>query len=263
MIFLTNTFYGLTKSDLTIIINKAITDAVINIGTIAIDDEIKNNFTIKGIHITPGVNYNLKINFKTCTENVGGVKGLNWHYEADKNKSNPGGAIINGVARPKGFKISEIITAPPSDYGFVFNIRELDNTFNMKLNGTTLANEEIQFQSYTTLPPNTIHQNIKFKDYPNWRYGANGIPNIWEINGTDADPAVQIVISKTGRIRMYGRNSKTSKTLYELELFNNNFFNTFLWNTDKENKIEVTQKIDGLTVLKGSGAGKKQIDCNK
>src|SRR5690606_33343573 len=63
-----------------LIISPATSAATLNFGTITIADETKNNFIVPKVKITPGVSYTLKLNFKTCTEDVGSVQGMDWRY---------------------------------------------------------------------------------------------------------------------------------------------------------------------------------------
>ena len=118
--------------------------ASLNFGIISIDDETKKNLVIPNVKITPGVSYTLKLNFKTCTQPVGQVEGLDWRYPA-ATWFGKLGIWKDGVFYSAGSTITRNITAPGADYGFVFDITELDNAFNMELNGVKLAQKEIQF----------------------------------------------------------------------------------------------------------------------
>lgn len=41
---------------------------------------------------------------------------------------------------------------PATDFGFVFDIYKLDNSFNLTINGTQMASKEINFQGMTGRP---------------------------------------------------------------------------------------------------------------
>lgn len=248
-------------SNPTLVISPLNINGSINFGTISIDDETKTNFSIPNVKLTPGVSYTLKLNFRTCTENVGSVQGMNWNYqEAFIGKSS--GIWKDGVFYYRGQTISKTIIAPGADYGFVFDITDLDNAFNMELNGVRLAASEIQFERGASSA-----QNIRFKDKSLYQginsEGGNNIAAIYNMKGTVAKPLVKVVIGKNGEVTLYG--SKISGgPLYELELFNGNYFNTFKWNTASQgnNVIKVTQLVDGRTILIGNGSGKKKIPCS-
>lgn len=50
------------------------------------------------------------------------------------------------IADSPGPYVTQNITQPASNYGFVFDIYELDNSFNLNINGTLIAAQELQFQ---------------------------------------------------------------------------------------------------------------------
>jgi gliding motility-associated-like protein len=144
-------------------------------------------------------------------------------------------------------------TVPPTDLGFIFDVYTLDNSFNLIINGTSLANQEIEFVNY-------IGDNIRFADGS--LYGQNGIPQIWSIIGSSAtNPAVRIIINPNGSIEMYG--SKTSGgPLFPLELFNGAFFNNISWNSQGNNVVAITQTVAGPTFISGAGGGYKSGFCD-
>ncbi|MNT35662.1 hypothetical protein D3C72_1716960 [compost metagenome] len=136
---------------------------------------------------------------------------------------------------------------------------ELDNAFNMEVNGVKLAKQEIQFEVGASSA-----QNIQFVDGS--KYAGNNIETnkridqVYNMKGTSTSPLIKLVISRTGQVTMFG--SKTSGgPLYELKLVNGNSFNTFPWSATQSNTVKVTQLVDGRTIIKGVGAGKKKIPC--
>ncbi|PUB26364.1 hypothetical protein C8J95_11147 [Elizabethkingia sp. YR214] len=56
-------------------------------------------------------------------------------------------------------RISQGFTFLPANAGFTFEVYELDNSFNLNINGVDLANQEIQFESGISGLP----QNIRFE----------------------------------------------------------------------------------------------------
>lgn len=215
-------------SSASFLISPNTTTGSLNFGSITIDDETKTNFTIPNIRITPGVSYTLKLNFRTCTENVGSVQGMNWNYP-ESNNAGISGIWKDGVFYLRGETISRTIIAPGADYGFVFDISELDNAFNMELNGVRLATREIQFERGAS-----SQQNIRFKDGSLYqginKEGGDNIAAVYNMKGTSSAPLLRLFIGKKGEVTLFG--SKVSEgPLYEFELFNGNTFNSFKWNT--------------------------------
>lgn len=241
-----------------LLIHPATNTGTLKLGSLTIDDETKSNVMIPNVKINPGQKYDLKLNFKTCTQDVTS-NGLNWSYPAVTSGGKTG-IRVDGTFYPSGTTISKSFTAPAADYGFVFDITELDNAFNMEVNGVKLAKNEIQFEVGASSA-----QNIQFLDGSKYA-GTNvetgkRIDQVYNMAGTAAKPLVKLVISRTGKVTMFG--SKTNGgPLYELVLVNGNSFNTFPWGSTQSNTVKVTQLVDGRTILKGVGAGKKKIACN-
>ncbi|MVW90822.1 hypothetical protein FCL53_02415 [Elizabethkingia meningoseptica] len=202
--------------------------AVLNIGTVTLDGVTKN-MTVRDIKITPGVKYNLNLRFGPCRENV----------------------------EPKSFRVDngtpQTFEMPATDFGFVFDIHELDNSFSLIINGTPMATNEIQFEA-----GNDPVRNIRFKDGTIW--GVGGIPQIYSMTGTQQNPLVRVVISKDGNITMFG--SKTGGgPLFPLELTNGVTFNKVKWNTTSPNTVKATQLVRGKTLMYGYGTGKRIVNC--
>ncbi|MFD1771931.1 hypothetical protein [Sphingobacterium suaedae] len=244
----------------TLLIHPTEANGKLNFGSITIDGETKTNLLISGLKITPGHKYTLNLNFKTCTQNVTSDGGLNWRYpEATYNRKQ--GIWFNGTFVANGGTIEKSFTAPGADYGFVFDITELDNAFNMVVNGTKLASKEIQFQSN-----GSSAQNIRFKDKSLYQgtntEGGTNIEPIWTLKGTTANPLIKVVISRTGQVTMYGAK-KSGGPLYELEMFGTgSYFNTVPWPNGTTHSVKVTQLVDGQTIIVGTGSGRKKISCN-
>lgn len=152
-----------------------------------------------------------------------------------------------------GQVITQNITQPGTDGGFVFDIYELDNSFNMTINGQALATSEIEFQAIES-----SGQNIRFADGTIWE--AGGIDDIWKLVGDAENPIVRVVIDEVGGIRMYG-SKVNNGPLHELELFNGNSFNTINWNQNANNSITVKQTAIGPTKMRGYGYGKNIVPC--
>ncbi len=244
-------------SNPSLLIHPATSNGTLMLGSLTLDDETKTNITIPNVKINPGQKYDLKLNFRTCTQNVTS-NGLDWSYPATTSGGKTG-IMKDGKFYANGTTIDRNFTAPAADYGFVFDITELDNAFNMEVNGVKLAKQEIQFEVGASSA-----QNIQFVDGS--KYAGNNIETgkridqVYNMKGTSAAPLIKLVISRTGQVTMFG--SKTSGgPLYELKLVNGNSFNTFTWSATQSNTVKVTQLVDGRTIIKGVGAGKKKIPC--
>ncbi len=245
-------------SNPSLLIHPTTSNGTLMLSSLTIDDETKTNITIPNVKINPGQKYDLKLNFRTCTQDVTS-DGLNWSYPATTSNGKIG-IMKDGKFYPNGTAIDRSFTAPAADYGFVFDITELDNAFNMEVNGVKLAKQELQFQSNAVAST----QNVQFSDGS--KYAGNNIEagkkidEVYNMKGTSSAPLVKVVISRTGQVTLFG--SKTSGgPLYELKLFNGNSFNTFPWSATQSNVVKVTQLVDGRTIIKGVGAGKKKIPC--
>jgi len=241
------------SSNPTVLIHPGATNGLFNFGSITIDGETKSNVSVSGLTILPGQRYNLNLNFKTCTQPVTGGADLNWSYPASG-----GGALVDGVSRPAGYVVEKNLTAPGADYGFVFDILQLDNSFNMVINGTKLATQEIQFESGIAIAP----KNIQFADGSVYSgtntEGGTTIPQIYSMIGTATNPIIRVVISRSGEVQMYGSKS-SGGALYPLVLTQGSF-NTVPWNTTT-NAVKITQVVQGATKMVGAGSGRKKVAC--
>jgi len=236
----------------TLLIHPSTTNAVFNFGSITIDGETKNNVSVAGLKIIPGQRYNLNLNFKTCTEEVTGGANLNWNYPASGN-----GANVNGTVVSNGGIVEQTLTAPGADYGFVFDILQMDNSFNMEVNGIKLATQEMQFEPNIAIAP----RNVAFADgslHGGINTAGGTIPQIYNMTGTQANPIIRVVISREGTVSLYGSKSSGGE-LYPLVLTAGSF-NTVPWNP-VSNTVKITQVVQGKTTMVGGGSGRKKIAC--
>lgn len=173
-----------------------------------------------------------------CTESIDG-QTFSWRYPDNHSAST----------------VSETMQQPGANGGFQFDIYELDNSFNMDINGIMLASQEIEFQQNQT-------QNIRFADGSIWEQG--GIQDIWKMRGETGKPIIRVVIAPNGKVSMYGSKTNSDNDDYRLqplELFGGNTFNTITWNTASQNNIEVIQNVVGITIMDGYGTGRNIIPC--
>ncbi len=169
-----------------------------------------------------------------CTQAVNGST-FSWDYNGSNAPSNP---------------VTQSFNQPAANYGFVLDITKLDNSFNMIINGTPLATQEIEFQS-----SGTSGINVQFVD--NSSYETN-TPFIYNMTGTQTDPIIRVNISPTGTVTMFGRKS-SGGPLFPLKLVNGNAFNTITWNTSGTNTVVATQNVVGATNMSGRGYGLNRV----
>ncbi|MCW2263030.1 MULTISPECIES: hypothetical protein [Sphingobacterium] len=231
----------------TLLIHPGANNGVFSFGSITIDGETRSNVGVAGLQIIPGQRYNLNLNFKTCTESVTGGADLNWDYPASGS-----GANVNGTFVPNGNLVTQTLTAPGADYGFVFDILQLDNSFNMEVNGVKLATQEIQFENGIAIAP----RNVQFADGS--LYGSGSIPQVYSLTGTSANPVIRVVISRSGEVSMYGSKSNGGE-LFPLVLTQGSF-NTVPWSSTS-NTVKITQIVQGATKMVGAGSGRKKVAC--
>src|SRR5690606_30333883 len=176
----------------------------------------------------------LKAQQTICTEAVNG-ESFSWDYAEGQ--------------FPNWTPVTHTINQPATDYGYVFDIYSLDNTFNMNINGVQLTTQELQFQ----INIDELPTNIRFKsDGELWN--GTTIPAIYQLTGNPSNPLIRVTISASGEVMIYGSRTIDSG-LEELELYNGNSFNTITWNTSAPNNVVVSQLVYGRTVMSGQGYG--------
>lgn len=139
---------------------------------------------------------------------------------------------------------------------FLLDVTYLDNSFNITINGTSLTTQEIQFQEEST----PTGRNIRFKDGS--IFGLNGVPQVYAY-GTEISedtPIIRFEIDSSSNISMWA-SKEANGPLYELELFNGNSFNTFIWNSNASNDFVVSQVVTGPTYMTGRVYGTR-LDCD-
>lgn len=166
----------------------------------------------------------------------------------------PGGEWDESISKAEADQLDppvltyDALTVAGTNAGMFFDIYRLDNSFNLSINGTPIANQEIQFDSGTPAAPSN---NIRFLDGDLYKYDT---PSIWQIVGTSEKPMLRVEVSPQGEVTLYG--SKVSGgELYELKLYNGAQFNTVIWHEDANNEIKVSQDAYGWTKLHGKVYG--------
>jgi hypothetical protein len=231
-------------SNPTLVINPSTTTGTYTISSITVNGST-GSVTLPNIKIKPRYKYDLKMDFDIpCTQAVG-----------------------TGVIDGDGYSKPLTVSAPSADYGFVFDIYYLDNSFNMKVNGVQLAKKEIQFEIPVDIT-DPLKQNIRFADGSYWQDGT--VPSIWTLNGSASEgkPILRVVVSKTGAVSLYGSKASYNEPGYGLLPLTlrgdqGQYFNTVTWNTAGTNTVYISQQKINITKITGSGYGTKIIPCSK
>lgn len=200
-----------------------------------------------------------------CYTDVVG-KGFGWDYK-------------EGVYN-YGSILAQKFTQPGTNGGFVVDVYQLDNSFNMVINGVPLYKDELEFES------GDANRNVRFKsDKSTWGPAKAGDlskvsnPNVWDVNSNakislvdrlvNPTPVIRVIIDKWGNVKLFGKRT-TNSLLEELEVFDKVtkaavMFEKIHWISDEQkegaNKIDVTQLVKGATKMIGFGYGQKQKDC--
>ncbi|HIB8181144.1 TPA: hypothetical protein ACWX1I_002550 [Elizabethkingia anophelis] len=233
----------IVTSSATQVISNTTTTGQLNLGTVTVDG-VSKSMTIDKLKITPGVKYNLNLRLGPCRQDINPVPF----------------SVKDGV--------TQTFTMPATDFGFVFDIYKLDNSFNLTINGTQMATKEINFQGN-----DGATRTVRFAD--GTVYGSDVVPallrpaalpanrtyEIWDLEGTSSAPLVRVVISKDGKISLFGSKS-SGGALEPLELYNGNTFNNIKWNTTGTNTVTATQSVINITYMSGNGTGKQIVTCN-
>lgn len=213
--------------------DKNVNPARLDIGTLIVGGTPQDNFTVPDVNITPGNQYNLIVKFGPCRKELY-RRGFAMNYPGGSNPSSP---------------VSTTLTLPPTDLGLIFDLYTLDDSFNITINGTKIAQDEIYFAAST---------GIVFADGS--KYEEGGIPKVWFMNGVRDKPVVRVVINRDGKVSMYGSKSSQGR-LFPLKLTSGNSFNTVTWNITGINTI-VSQVVGvGATVIKGDAIGIQSTSC--
>jgi gliding motility-associated-like protein len=129
-------------------------------------------------------------------------------------------------------------TFPAAPEGLVVNVFTLDNSFNVRINGTHLTNpQELQF--WTGSPTDAL-----FEFLDGTTYSA-----VWGMTGNKFKPLIRIYIDKVGRVKVYG--SRTSYGALEEMRLRNGSFNNITLNTNATNTFQIGQEVVAQTFISG------------
>ena len=140
--------------------------------------------------------------------------------------------VVNGA--------SNIQTFGAAFNALVVNVRTLDNSFNVKINGGDLSTpSEFQFFEPDGAPANF---DLEFED-------GTMHPSVWGVVGTQTAPLIRVIIDNTGKVSVYG--AKTSGgPLFKMRPRNGSF-NTVSLNKFTPNTFQIGQVVIGQTYITG------------
>lgn len=263
------------------IISEAVEDAEFVIEALTVNG-LTNPVLYKDLKITPGVRYNLILEFDARC-----IKDTDERYIIMDEDSD-----------------TETFPLPAADYGFVFDIYDLDNSFDMEINGVHLLSGQKRTQrcslgsgtwsgsgtgwetnsfidvNFEINKGESIGQNIRFKDGS--RYGQGGVPEVYHLEGDVENPILRVVIEKDGSVSYYG-SKENRGPLFPLEIITDvieyevpgcGVFgggkrvaqakyveNQITWHANQPNVVKIFQAKIGATHLNATGYGQQKVSC--
>lgn len=262
----------------TLLINPTAANGKLTIAKLTIAGETRENLLIEGLNIVPGQRYTLILNYEVCTQDVFAAGGMDWTYTQTGNTGatlpegtwvlpTDGSAdyqVTTATAVLNGTIAARKIVAPATDYGFVFEIYTLDNSFNMLVNNVKISDDELQFQAGTE---GGTAQNIEFdEEAVGVSYGTNSIDQVWTtaLSGDyvgKTNPLIKVLIAADGTVTLLGRKTKTGELL-PLRLKGGKSFNKVNWDGTTTNDVTISQRVMNTTSIKAYGYGTKRVACN-
>lgn len=239
-------------SEPTVLVHESTSTGNLRIGYITING-LNKEINLNNISIVPGVKYDLRLrlNKGRCMINVE-QEHLYVPYTP------PGQTVV----------VSHFTFSAEANGGVVLDIVALDNSFNMIINGESLANDEIDFET-------TQRQTARFTDGS--RHQSGGILPIWEMWGTKEAPIIRLTISPEGQVTMEGAKEAGDEAnpgggaLFPMELYGTVggagtepiAFNTVNWKSDgTSNEVTVTQNVINITRMDAWVGGRKIVACD-
>lgn len=143
---------------------------------------------------------------------------------------------------------SKTFDLPATDRGFQLDVYKLYPSFNMIINGKTMALSDLQFSNATS------GINVKFAD-------GSAIPSgITQMLGTEQAPLVRVVVAPNGHVSLYAVKNEGGP-LYPLELYNGNQLSDVIWNNQTSNTVVVTQNGAANSVMTAYLSTKSERPC--
>ena len=151
--------------------------------------------------------------------------------------------------------ISTTFVFPAATTGIFIDLYALDNSFKININGTDLVDDELQFQ----IGPSTPADSDLIYASDGTRFGRNGNPQIWNINGGPGDPIVRLKMSPDGQVLILGKRFTNSILEQLIVQPGDPQFNNITWNQNATNMVTISQEVVGPTYINGQIFG---LDCN-
>ncbi len=141
-------------------------------------------------------------------------------------------------------------TATNGRGNLIIDFISIDNSFNLTINGTDIATE---FQFQPGAPGNFARFDTGFT------YGQAGIPQLWSLTGTAANPVLRVFIDADGNLELFGAQS-SGGALVELTL--DTPPTTVPWNPTGNNTISIGQFVTGPTNMNGELRFSEECDTD-
>jgi len=126
----------------------------------------------------------------------------------------------------------------------------IDNSFNLTINGTDIAPE---FQFQPGAPGNFARFDTGFT------YGQAGVPQLWSMTGSLANPILRVIIDSDGHLELFGAQS-SGGPLVDLTL--DTPPTTVPWNATGSNTISIGQYVTGPTNMNGELRFSEECDTD-
>ncbi|MBC2844867.1 hypothetical protein, partial [Winogradskyella flava] len=146
-----------------------------------------------------------------------------------------------------------------SSIGMILDISSIDNNFNIEINGTLLAPQDIEFSRNASTF--VVGDSFPIFASDNNGYGQGGIGGVWTLNFNNANPSflqMRLIISETGAVTLLAKRDNDPSTELEEMIVDPTTpqFNTITWNTSGNNTIVVSQlNTSPPTFLYASASG--------
>jgi len=126
----------------------------------------------------------------------------------------------------------------------------IDNSFNLTINGTDIATE---FQFQPGAPGNFARFDTGFT------YGQNGVPQLWSMTGTAANPMLRVIVDADGNLQLFGAQSSGGPLL---NLTLDTAPTIVPWNSSGTNTISIGQFLTGPTNMEGELRFSEECDTD-
>ncbi|UAJ14026.1 tandem-95 repeat protein [Aquirufa lenticrescens] len=140
-------------------------------------------------------------------------------------------------------------TFPAAPDGLLVNVWSLDNSYNVRINGTHLVNPQ-ELEYFVT---NTSNSVVEFLD-------GTSYTAVWDVAGNQQRPLSRIYINKFGEVRIFG--ARTSNGPLEEMRLRSGSFNRITLNTNSTNTFQIGQVVIGQTFITGDYGVIIPPDCD-